>query len=48
MLVTYAGGAGAAVGIAGRAAIVGFPLEVIDDDDARAAVVRALLGFVGG
>lgn len=48
VLVTYAGGAGAAVGIADRAAIVGFPLEVIDDDATRAAVVRALLGFVGG
>ncbi|MBK7193156.1 MAG: hypothetical protein IPH80_11815 [Myxococcales bacterium] len=45
-LLTYAGGASAAVGIAGRAAIVGFPLEVIDDDAARAAVVRALLAFV--
>lgn len=46
-LLSYAGGASAAVGIAGRAAIVGFPLEVIDDDATRAAVVRALLAFVG-
>ncbi len=46
VVLRYDGDAGAAVGLAGRAALVGFPLEVIDDDSARAAVVRALIAFV--
>jgi hypothetical protein len=28
--------------------LVGFPLELIDDDADRAAALAALLGFVGG
>lgn len=46
VVLRYDGDAGAAVGLAGRAALVGFPLEVIDDDGARAAVVQALVAFV--
>ena len=48
VLLDYENGMHAAVGIAGRAAIVGFPLELIDDASARAEVVAALLAFVGG
>lgn len=48
VLLTYGGGKAAAVGIAGRGALVGFPLELIDAPTARAALVAALLGFVGG
>lgn len=47
VLLQYAGGAAAAVGLAHRAALVGFPLEVIDRPDELAAVVAALLAFVG-
>lgn len=36
----------AAVGIASRAALIGFPLELVDDPGKRAALVTALLGFV--
>lgn len=45
-VLDYATGDFAAVGIAGQAVIVGFPLELVDDDGDRAAVVAALLGFV--
>lgn len=48
LLLLYANGNddAAAVGIAGRAVLVGFPLELIDAEDDRAAVVGALLEFV--
>jgi hypothetical protein len=39
-------GDGAAVGIASQAALVGFPLELIDGEDDRAASIGALLEFV--
>ena len=38
----------AAVGLAGRAVLVGFPLEVVDDDAQRAALTAALLAFATG
>ncbi len=46
LVLAYGTGAGAAVGIAGRGVLVGFPLELIDDPDDLAAVMAALLGFV--
>jgi hypothetical protein len=45
VVLSYATGAAAAVGIAGRAVIVGFPLELVDTDAARAQVVQALIAF---
>ncbi len=45
-LLSYSTGGAAAVGISGRGAIVGFPLETIGDDDALADVVGALITFV--
>jgi hypothetical protein len=47
VLLEYGSGAPAAVGLAGKAALVGFPLELAD---ARAlpAIVQGLLAFVGG
>ncbi|MFV8755327.1 hypothetical protein ACNOYE_32655 [Nannocystaceae bacterium ST9] len=46
LVLLYDNGQGAAVGIAGRAILVGFPLELIDAPDDRAALVGALLDFV--
>lgn len=46
VLMLYGNGKVAAVGVAGRAAMVGFPLEIIDSPAQRAAVVQALLSFV--
>jgi len=43
----YGNGSTAAAGKANRSVVVGFPLEVIDDDARLAEVVTALLGFVG-
>ncbi len=43
----YGNGSTAAAGKANRSVVVGFPLEVIDDEARLAEVVRALLGFVG-
>ncbi|MBI4953720.1 MAG: hypothetical protein HY908_16970, partial [Myxococcales bacterium] len=43
----YDNGQAAAVGIAGQAVVVGFPLELVDDAAARAALVAELLAFVG-
>jgi hypothetical protein len=48
VLLRYGNNKPAAVGVAGRAAWVGFPLELIDAPADRAAVVNALLTFVGG
>jgi len=45
-LVRYSTGGAAAVGLAGRAAVVGFPLETIVDDAALGAVVTGLRAFV--
>ncbi|MCE9579257.1 MAG: hypothetical protein K8W52_39400 [Deltaproteobacteria bacterium] len=45
VVLAYDTGAPAAVGIAGRAVIVGFPLETIADPAALAAVVADLRGF---
>jgi hypothetical protein len=46
LVLLYDNGDGAAVGIADRAVLVGFPLELIDAEDDRTAVVGALLDFV--
>lgn len=46
VVLAYGTGAPAAVGLAGRAVIVGFPLETIEDPDDLDAVVAALRGFV--
>jgi hypothetical protein len=46
LVLLYDNGDGAAVGIAARAVLVGFPLELIDAEVDRAAVVGALLEFV--
>lgn len=42
----YGTGEGATVGVAGQAALVGFPLELTDGEGPRAALVGALLDFV--
>lgn len=47
LLLLYDQGGGAAVGIASRAVLVGFPLELVDTDDDRALLVDALLEFAG-
>jgi hypothetical protein len=47
-VLRYGSGTGAAVGRAGKAAMAGFPLELVDGDEARAAVVKALVQFAGG
>lgn len=46
-VLQYANGMTAAAGKAGRSVVVGFPLEVIDEDAKIGEVVAALLGFVG-
>jgi hypothetical protein len=46
LVLLYDNGDGAAVGIASRAVLVGFPLELIDAEDDRAALIGALLDFV--
>jgi hypothetical protein len=46
LVLLYDNGPGAAVGIPARAVLVGFPLELIDAEDHRAAVVGGLLDFV--
>jgi hypothetical protein len=46
LMLLYDNGDGAAVGIASHAVLVGFPLELIDGEDDRAAMVGALLDFV--
>lgn len=46
VVLLYDTGDGAAVGIADRAVLVGFPLELIDAEVDSAAVVGALLDFV--
>jgi hypothetical protein len=46
LVLLYDNGDAAAVGIASRAVLVGFPLELIDAEDDRAALVGALLDFV--
>ncbi len=45
-ILIYPDGRGAAAGVEGRSAVVGFPLELVEGDESRAAVVRALLDFV--
>jgi hypothetical protein len=47
VLLVYGNGKTAAVGIPGRAALVGFPLELIHANQ-RVTVLGALFGFVGG
>lgn len=47
VVLQYGNGMTAAAGKANRSAVVGFPLEVIDEDPRIAEVVAALLGFVG-
>ncbi len=46
VVLRYGSGGAAAVGIAGRAVIVGFPLEVVESPATLAALVPALVGFV--
>lgn len=46
IVLLYDNGNGAAVGIGARAVLVGFPLELIDGEVDRAALVGALLDFV--
>lgn len=48
VVLRYGGGAAAAVGISGRAVIVGFPLEVVESPASLAALVPALIAFAGG
>jgi hypothetical protein len=48
VLLEYGSGQAAAVGAVGKGALVGFPLELVDDAAARDAVIAALLAFVGG
>ncbi|MCA9577829.1 MAG: hypothetical protein KC668_20480 [Myxococcales bacterium] len=48
VLLRYGTGGAAAVGVAGRAVLVGFPLEVVDDDAQRTALTTALLAFATG
>jgi hypothetical protein len=47
-VLRYDNGHAAAVGIAGKAVLVGFPLELVDDAAKREALVQALLAFAGG
>jgi len=47
LALQYGNGMTAAAGKANRSVVVGFPLEVIDDEQKLALVVTALLGFVG-
>jgi hypothetical protein len=47
VLLEYGNGKIAAVGIAHRAAAVGFPIELVDDPAARSALAKALVAFVG-
>ncbi len=46
VILRYAGGQGAAVGLPGRSAIVGFPLELVDTPAGMRDVVGALIDFV--
>ncbi len=46
VVLRYATGGGAAVGLVGRAVVVGFPLDVIDSPSDLATVTTALLAFV--
>jgi hypothetical protein len=48
VLLTYGTGTAAAVGIAGKGALVGFPLELVDTAPHLSAVVKALLAYAGG
>lgn len=45
-VLQYGTGGAAAVGIAGKAVLVGFPLEVVDDGARRDALLDALLAFL--
>jgi hypothetical protein len=47
VLLKYDTGTNAAVGLSGKAVLVGFPLETIEDDAKRGQVLDALLDFVG-
>jgi hypothetical protein len=46
-VITYDNGMGAAVGIPGHTALIGLPLELIDQPGDLAAVVSDLMAFVG-
>jgi hypothetical protein len=46
VVLQYGTGAAAAVGIAGRGVLVGFPLELMDDPADLSAVLAALIDFV--
>ena len=48
VVLEYSTAEAAAVGIAGQAVVVGFPLELVDDPADRSALLQALLGFVNG
>lgn len=47
-VLTYETGQAAAVGIPGKAVLVGFPLELVDEPAKRSALVKALVAFAGG
>ncbi len=44
-LLHYDSGGNAAVGLAGSSVVLGFPLELVDDDASLAALMAALTGF---
>jgi hypothetical protein len=46
VVLRYGSGGAAAVGLAGRAVTVGFPLETVDDPATLDTLVPALLAFV--
>ena len=48
VVLRYANGQNAAAGIAGRAVVVGFPLELVDGDSALSALGAALVAFARG
>jgi hypothetical protein len=48
VVLRYGSGQAAAVGIAGKGVLVGFPLELVDDPATRAALVAKLVKFAGG
>ncbi|MEO7331131.1 MAG: hypothetical protein ABI193_21320, partial [Minicystis sp.] len=48
VLLQYGNGMGAAVGLPGKAVLVAFPLELMDEPADRAALLKKLVAFVGG
>jgi hypothetical protein len=47
VVLLYANGKSAAAGFAGRTAVVGFPLELVQQSSDRSAALTALLGYAG-